>query len=296
MTITNDDPEIVVGDIGGDDGAPSAPTQASVIVGEQQTALPLASAVIATPINNTTATTATTSELLPNQATIQLASGNGTIERSTNPDGSLAVKVITTTRQQQTGYNEITTEYFHIPSNMANTVLMTLAAGVPPSSLYRTNMNTRTETISTPINATAIAPPTPAATTTTTTQSSPNNYPTATTVRPNPHANWNNSVEEERKQAAQCCTVFAVIVIIIVAVVFAVTQNNDDHSSPTPSWSDDYYPSPYTPSYPSFPSPLYPTRNEPCKPHVSPSLAPIIGKYKICFVYMFSRVNINLTI
>ena len=61
MTITNDDPEIVVGDIGGgDDGAPSAPTQASVIVGEQQTTLPLASAVIATPINNTTATTATT--------------------------------------------------------------------------------------------------------------------------------------------------------------------------------------------------------------------------------------------
>jgi len=105
MTITNDDPEIVVGDIRGDDGAPSAPTQASVIVGEQQTTLPLASAVIATPINATTTTT--TSELLPNQATIQLASGNGTIERSTNPDGSLAVKVITTTRQQQTGYNEI---------------------------------------------------------------------------------------------------------------------------------------------------------------------------------------------
>jgi len=98
MTITNDDPEIVVGDIGGDDGAPSAPTQASVIVGEQQTTLPLASAVIATPINTTTTAT---SELLPNQETIQLTSGNGTIHRSTNPDGSLAVKVITTTRNNR---------------------------------------------------------------------------------------------------------------------------------------------------------------------------------------------------
>lgn len=270
MTITAD-PEIVVGSIGDndDDGTPSAPT-ASVIVGEQQTTLPLASAVIATPINTTTTTTAT-SDLLPNQATIQLTSGNGTIERSTNPDGSLAVKVITTTRQQ-TGYNEITTEYFHIPSNMANTVLMTLAAGVPPSSLYRTNMNTRTETISTPITATAIAPPSTA--TATTTQASPHTYPTATTVRPNPHANWNNSVEEERKQAAQFCTVFAVIAVIIIAVVFAVTQS-DDHSSPTPSWSsnnDDYYPSPYTPSYPSFPSPSTPTG--PCPPYVRPSSAP----------------------
>ena len=289
MTITNDDPEIVVGDIGGgDDGAPSAPSASVIDVGEQNN-LPLASAVIATPIN-TIATTATTSELLPNQATIQLASGNGSIERSTNPDGSLAVKVITTTRQQQTGYNEITTEYFHIPSNMANTVLLTLAAGVPPSSLYRTNMNTRTETISTPINTTAIAlPTTPAATTTT--QASPNNYPTATTTRPNPNSDWNTSVEEQRKQAGQICTVLAVIAVIIIGVVYAVTQDND-HSSPTPSWSsnnDDYYPSPYTPSYPSFPSPLYPTRNEPCKPHISPSMAPILGKYISYALYLCMR-------
>ena len=276
MTITNDDPEIVVGDIGGDDGTPSAPTQASVIVGEQNNTLPLASAVIATPVNNTTAT-ATTSELLPNQETIQLASGNGTIHRSTNPDGSLAVKVITTTRQHQTGYNEITTEYFHVPSNMANTVLLTLAGGVPPSSLYRTNMNTRTETISTPINTTAIAPPTPTPAATTTTQASPNNYPTATTARPNPNTDWNNSVEEQRKQTKALCTGAAVIGAIALAIVVAVTQNNDHHSSPTPSWSsnnDDYYPSPYTPTYPSYPSPLYPTRNEPCKPHI-----PIFGKY-----------------
>jgi len=155
---------------------------------------------------------------------------------------------------------------------MANTVLLTLAGGVPPSSLYRTNMNTRTETISTPINTTAIAPTTPAATATT--QSSPNNYPTATTVRPNPHANWNNSVEEQRKQTKALCTGAAVIGAIALAIVVAVTQNND-HSSPTPSWSsnnDDYYSSPYTPSYPSFPSPSTPTG--PCPSNVLPSMAP----------------------
>lgn len=96
---------------------------------------------------------------------IQLAKGNGTLERSFNTDGSLAVKVITTTARHYQS-KEITTEYFHIPSSMASKVMKTLDAGSPPRSVYRTNMNTRIEEavsssdITPPINAQA-TPPTP---------------------------------------------------------------------------------------------------------------------------------------
>ena len=139
MTVTfDDDPEIVVG--GDDFPDPSAP--------------PVAVAV-ATPIGNNNNNTTTTSS---QQATIPLSTGNGTIERSINQDGSLSVKVVTTTITQNDEYREIKTEYFHIPSNMANTVMLSLDAGSPPSSLYRTNMQLRTETTisnATPIPARA---------------------------------------------------------------------------------------------------------------------------------------------
>ena len=92
MTVTfDDDPEIVVG--GDDLPDPSAP--------------PVAVAV-ATPIGNNNNTTTTTSS---QQATIPLSTGDGTIERSINQDGSLSVKV-TTTITQNDEYREIKTEYF----------------------------------------------------------------------------------------------------------------------------------------------------------------------------------------
>ena len=138
MTVTFDDPEIVVG--GDDLPDPSAP--------------PVAVAV-ATPIgNNNNNTTTTTSS---QQATIPLSTGDGTIERSINQDGSLSVKV-TTTITQNDEYREIKTEYFNIPSNMANTVMLSLDAGCPPRVACITNMQQRTETTisnATPIPARA---------------------------------------------------------------------------------------------------------------------------------------------
>ena len=139
MTVTfDDDPEIVVG--GDDFPHPSAP--------------PVAVAV-ATPIggNNNNTTTTTSSQ----QATIPLSTGDGTIERSINQDGSLSVKV-TTTITENDGYREIKTEYFHIPSNMANTVMLSLDAGCPPIVACITNMQQRAETTisnATPIPARA---------------------------------------------------------------------------------------------------------------------------------------------
>ena len=266
MTVTfDDDPEIVVG--GDDLPDPSAP--------------PVAVAV-ATPIggNNNNTTTTTSSQ----QATIPLSTGDGTIERSINQDGSLSVKV-TTTITQNDGHREIKTEYFHIPSSMANTVMLSLDAGCPPSSLYRTNMQQRTETTvsnATPIPARAEvinnnSNPT-TATTTNTGASSP-------AYTPRTGVGW--GVYRNGCGASQVAgVILSIVVMIILLIVVALNRNKEDSTpNPTPyypSYPTPYYPSPYSPSSSKVPycGPWVPTPmcGKPCAPDMSPDIAPVMGK------------------
>ncbi|KAL7537406.1 hypothetical protein ACHAXR_007798 [Thalassiosira sp. AJA248-18] len=112
---SNDDREIVLGV----DPACSAPPATPTLTGGQ------------TPVETTPPPPATTT-----------TSSGGTIERSTNSDGSLSVKITTTTPRQPNRYRRVKIEYFHIPANMPR-LLMLLDAGKPPKNLYRTNMEQR---------------------------------------------------------------------------------------------------------------------------------------------------------
>jgi len=115
MTITNDDP------FGGiDDPLPSAPPATASMIDNN---VPIATA-IGSPLVSSPATT---------------LSSDGNIERIFNDDGSLSIK-ITTTTPQPNGYREVQIEYFHIPSNMVDSISMSLDAGNKPSSLYLTKM------------------------------------------------------------------------------------------------------------------------------------------------------------
>ena len=169
---------------------------------------------------------------------IQLANGNGTLERSFNTDGSLAVKVITTVTTRQDQSKEITTEYFHIPSNMASKVMKTLDAGSPPRSVYRTNMNTRIEEAAagssniTPPNAQAIAPtPTPPAIPPTT-RSPPttNNTGIGSPQSRQPSTPQEAEAAKEKKDCVTC-TVTIAVAIIVGLIVFAVEQSKSPDTS-----------------------------------------------------------------
>ena len=164
---------------------------------------------------------------------IQLASGNGTLERSFNPDGSLAVKVITTTARHDQS-KEITTEYFHIPSNMASKVMKTLDAGSPPRSVYRTNMNTRIEEAAAgssdtpPINTQATPTPTPPATPTATTTT--NNTGIRSPQSRQPSTPQEAEAAKEKKDCVTCSVTIAVA-IIVGLIVYAVEQSKSPDTS-----------------------------------------------------------------
>eukprot|EP00985_Skeletonema_marinoi_P011543 scaffold5490_cov148-Skeletonema_marinoi.AAC.3 len=113
MVLRNDEPDIIV-------GGPSAPPIATEVPagGDDPLAAPMATAVPVTAFNN------------PNK----------NIERTTNADGSIAIKATTTSRRPN-GYRDVTIEYFYVPANMAGTVIMSMdSTGEPPSSLYLTKM------------------------------------------------------------------------------------------------------------------------------------------------------------
>mmetsp|Transcript_42188 Transcript_42188/g.77115 ORF Transcript_42188/g.77115 Transcript_42188/m.77115 type:complete len:352 (+) Transcript_42188:248-1303(+) len=237
MTVTsNDDPEIVLGG----DPAPSAPPL-SFRVPSAPPAMAMPTAV-ATPVSTA-----------PPPSTATNSSG-ANIERSTNSDGSLSVK-ITTTTPQPNGYREVKIEYFTIPANMASNVTMALDAGESPSNLYMTKMEQQ------------VLPPGTGAV-----MSRPPTHPTTATVQPSTPGpsqyTANTQVHESsgsdgRRACAICCGVVCLLVIIgaIVGGAEESSHSSNSYSPPsTPSW-----PSP--PSYP-FPSPtppwsspLYPTRS-----------------------------------
>ena len=158
--VTEDEPEI---SFGGEDDlpSPSAPSVTASIIPENRPSLD------AMPTATATAAVIQAARV-PSFVSRPLADGRtGNIERTTNStDGSLSVKVTSTTYQPN-GYREMTTEYFHIPSHMTNTVSMAMdVAGEPPSSVYRTNIQHQilppsSGAVISPTPASAYAIPTP---------------------------------------------------------------------------------------------------------------------------------------
>ena len=120
MTITNDDPEITFGGMDNDPLPSAPPATASMIDNNLPTATAIGSPLVSSPTTTT-------------------SSSGGNIERTFNDDGSLSIK-ITTTTSQPNGYREVQIEYFHIPSNMVDSVSLSLDAGNKPSSLYLTKV------------------------------------------------------------------------------------------------------------------------------------------------------------
>lgn len=215
----NDEPDIIIGR----GGAPSAP--------------PIATAVPATAFN--------------------INNPNKTIERMTNADGSLTVKATTTSRQPN-DYRDITIEYFYVPANMANTVIMSMdSTGEPPSSLYLTKMEQQ------------VLPPGTGAPV----SHAPSSIPQATTVtaatagggatpagQPYIHENAVVGTGNGGRGCAIGCGI-CILIVVIIGIIAAATRTNHTYSPnrwPTPApyaWN----PTPWNPPTPSFPTP-YPTR------------------------------------
>ena len=238
MTVT-DDPEIVLGV----DASPSAPP------------LPTAAAV-ALPSAIPTTTNA-----------------GGEIERFFFADGSLSVKITTTTIQPN-GYRDVQIEYFHIPTDMASAIGMSLDHGDPPSQLYLTKLEQQTLP---PGTGAVISSPASAV------------HQVATNHNHNPPnedqplTNANATVQQEDISSSSgggclrvcgiCCGI-ACFVIILLSIIGAVSTTSSHSSSsgsssyypPSPSWPT---PSPhwYSPSYPTHDwnhrHPVYPTPSRP---------------------------------
>ena len=236
MTVT-EEPEIV---LGVDDASPSAPP------------LPTAAAVaLPTAIPTTTNT-------------------GGEIERFFFADGSLSVKITTTTIQPN-GFRDVRIESFHIPTDMASAVGMSLDHGDPPSQLYLTKFEQQTlppgtgAVISSPVSAVAAS--------TNPTQSSGN--------VPNEHQHLTNATVQQEDissrssggcmRACGICCGIACFIIILLSIIGAVsTSSHSSNSGSSPSWH--YPPSPswptpsphwYSPSYPTRHHPIYPTPSRP---------------------------------
>eukprot|EP00986_Skeletonema_menzelii_P020432 scaffold31166_cov188-Skeletonema_menzelii.AAC.2 len=213
MVLLNDEPDIVVG------GYPSAP--------------PIATAVPAT-------------------AAATFNDPNKNIERTTNADGSLVVKVTTTSRQPN-GYRDVTIEYFYVPASMAGTVIMSMdATGEPPSSLYLTKMEQQVLPPGTGevMSHAPSAPVTAGATGATT---AGGGYPA-----PQPYVHENTAVVGGSScgRGAACAIgiVACVVIFIIVGAIAGAVNSHTNNHWPTPapySWNP---PSPW-----NFPTPI-PTR------------------------------------
>mmetsp|Transcript_1900 Transcript_1900/g.4594 ORF Transcript_1900/g.4594 Transcript_1900/m.4594 type:complete len:395 (+) Transcript_1900:221-1405(+) len=131
---SKDDPEIVL-------SAPSAPPSAPLLAATAP--IPSAPGPYA-PVSMPVATPLGPPASRPTAAAATAASqGNRKIEKTTNPDGSLAVKV-TAAETLPNGSIKITIEYFQIPAHMASSASVGIDAGEPPSGLYLTKMEQRT--------------------------------------------------------------------------------------------------------------------------------------------------------
>mmetsp|Transcript_20192 Transcript_20192/g.30736 ORF Transcript_20192/g.30736 Transcript_20192/m.30736 type:complete len:388 (+) Transcript_20192:16-1179(+) len=191
--VGNDEPDIIV-------GGPSAPPIATAVPagGDDPSAAPMATAVPVTASNN------------PSK----------NIERTTNVDGSIAVKATTTSRRPN-GYRDVTIEYFYVPANMAGTVIMSMdSTGEPPSSLYLTKMEQQ------------VLPPGTGEVMSHAPSSAPQATTGATTVggnNPVPQPYIHENAVVGGSQRGSCAAVFGCVCIIIVAVgiVNGVIEMND---------------------------------------------------------------------
>lgn len=224
--------------------APPAPTDATDDVPiANATAIPIVSAT-AVPVE-------------PNQASIT----DGTaIERTTNADGSLTVKV-TKTITQSDGFRSIRIEEYQVPSNMAQTVIQSMdMTGEAPGSLYLTKIEDHRlppdQVAGSTVQAGSTAYPLagPSAGVAAATGGAAN---TSTT----PPVDY-----EARQQCMKFCVlggIFLAVFWIAFFVVFANRVSHHSEGSQEVNWDDDYFNS--NPTYPTsnddyFFSPSYPSQ------------------------------------
>jgi len=195
--VGNDEPDIIV-------GGPSAPPIATAVpAGGDSSAAPMATAVPVTAFIN------------PIKK----------IERTTNADGSIAIKATTTSRQSN-GYRDVTIEYFYVPANMADTVIMSMdSTGEPPSSLYLTKMEQQVLPPGT-IEVMSLAPSSSPQTTTGATAAAAAVGGGRNNPVPQPYIHEDSVVGG---RVRRCAAVFGCVCIIIVAVgiVNGVMEMND---------------------------------------------------------------------
>jgi len=233
MTIT-DDPEIVLGGIDDSAPAPSAPPTSITS--------PLLPTAVATPVPAVAATA---------------TSSGGDIERTTNTDGSLSIKIITKTPQPN-GYREIKIEYFTVPAGMASAVSISLDNGEPPSSLYMTKME---QQILPPDTESVISVP-PAAPINTPAYPTPGAAAAGTAGTPNTNYEQESNNRTSQVCAGVCCVV---VIVAIIGPVFRASRSASHSAN---------YPSPYSPSYPSYSPPYSPSPWRPSNSYTPRPVAP----------------------
>eukprot|EP00581_Thalassiosira_minuscula_P004240 CAMPEP_0183745388 /NCGR_PEP_ID=MMETSP0737-20130205/66216_1 /TAXON_ID=385413 /ORGANISM="Thalassiosira miniscula, Strain CCMP1093" /LENGTH=373 /DNA_ID=CAMNT_0025981051 /DNA_START=63 /DNA_END=1184 /DNA_ORIENTATION=- len=239
MTVTpNDDPEIVLGGNNREYPEASAPPATGSATGLR---LPTA---IATPV----VATAPPPTAPPQQPAATTSSG-GNIERTTNDDGSLAVKITNTTTQPN-GYREMKIEYFFIPASMVSTVELSLDAGIPPSNLYLTKMEQQTLP---PGTGPAMSRP-------------PSAYPTpGETTGSGPQYTQVHETPGGGSCGRSCALCVGVACTVIIALAIAGGASSQTHSSHRSPSYHRYTPAPYSHWYPP-PSPWYPPPPSPWSP------------------------------
>ena len=174
----------------------------------------------------------------------------GEIERFFFADGSLSVKITTTTIQPN-GYRDVQIEYFHIPTDMASAIGMSLDHGDPPSQLYLTKLEQQTLP---PGTGAVISSPASAVhqVATNHNHNAPNEDQPLTNATVQQEDISSSSGGGCMRVCGICCGI-ACFIIILLSIIGAVSTTSSHSSS---SGSSSYYPpspSPhwYSPSYPT---------------------------------------------
>jgi hypothetical protein len=232
MTIQGNDPEISFN--------PSAPPPPDNVPIATATAIPIVSATaVPTEPSNT-----------GNQSSSLLPNGSN-IERITNSDGSLSVKV-TKTSTQSDGYRSVRIEHYLIPTNMASTVIQSMdLTGEAPSSLYLIKIEDHRLPPERSVEEAVHRPP----------------GPSVGIAGGGGGAVTNTAVviddgdARTRRNRMVCCVAVSIFVLFwVIGFMVSSTHTKETyHHAPSPSYDDDFFNPLYpTPSY-SYPTPPFQT-------------------------------------
>eukprot|EP00804_Cyclotella_cryptica_P017480 CCRYP_017376-RA/>CCRYP_017376-RA protein AED:0.35 eAED:0.35 QI:0/-1/0/1/-1/1/1/0/286 len=227
--------------------APTAPfDDYSTVATATATAIPIVSATAVPDTSTTLENSATPSSLLP---------GGTSIERITNSDGSLSVKVTKTTTQDD-GYHHVRIEHYRVPADMASSVIQSMDInGMAPSSVYMTKIEDHRVPPGGNLDE-ALTGSSPAA------HSTPGMPPGGGAGGGTTPINTMVMNDYERSRRRKCACFIVTMLVVLFWIIFAASFNSyretvSGYSPPSPSYSygDDFF----NPSYPtpSYSYPMY---------------------------------------